>query len=288
MAIISMAISLCFLGLIFFFKGHSTNEVAQIISERDSLRIINERQTRRMGNLDNMLMVINSSIDSINRSENSLFVDIKGEHVATPEDAIRNVEKLEELINNQKQRIANLEKQLREAEEMDGPDENLSKMVAYYKNQLAEKDAEIASLKEQLEQKNVNIQQLQSQIGTQAQALAELDKRTAVQSEVLKRQDALLNHCYMRIGEKKVLEQEGIIRKGKIVTQNSLDRSKFSKVDIRLFTELEFEARKPRILTTMPQSSYILTTSGNGHYVLQITNPTEFWSVSNFLVIQTN
>lgn len=280
--------SLLLILLFAIYSGHSTGEVARIISERDSLRIINDRQTRRMTNLDNLLMVINTSIDSINRRENLLFIDERGESISTTAEAKRNVDRLADLIDKQKQRIIELEKRLQEAEEMDGPDQNLTKVIAYYKNLIAAKDAEIADLKEQLNQKDISIDQLQSKIGVQEKTIAELDKKTTMQNEALKRQDAMLNQCYMRIGDKQALERDGIIKKGKMVTQNSLDRSKFPKVDIRAFTEIEFEARKPRIMTVMPQTSYVITTNGNGHYTLRISNPTEFWSVSNFLVIQTN
>ena len=68
---------------------------------------------------------------------------------------------------------------------------------------------------------------------------------------------------------------------------DALDRSKFRQVDIRKFTEITFDAKKPKVLTSAPQSTYTLTTDGKGKFILHITNPAEFWSISNFLVIQT-
>lgn len=92
----------------------------------------------------------------------------------------------------------------------------------------------------------------------------------------------------MVIASKKELEKRGIIKKGRLIAQNALDRSKFAKVDIRKLREISFSARKPKLLTTMPESSYELTTDGNQNYTMKITNPTAFWSISNYLVIQTN
>lgn len=268
--------------------GHSTGEVARIIEERDSLRNETKTQGRRLERMDNLLTAINTGIDSITRGEDLIFVDVSGEAVNNKADVLRNVDNLARIIDNQKKRIAELEQQIQHEDEDRDPDENLAKTIANFKHQLAEKDREIASLRSELEQKNVDIQRLQSKVNSQASAIAELDRRNSLQTEALRRQDAILNQCYMIIADKKTLERDNIIKKGKLVTASAIDRSKFSKVDIRAFTEISFEAKRPRILTTMPENSYILTTNGKNSYTLRITNPTEFWRVSNYLVIQTN
>lgn len=278
------------LAIVYLFSScsHSTSEIASIIAERDSLRFATEMQERRMNNIGNMLNVINTSLDSIAWGENLMFTNINEEKNLSRNDALQNIDNLAQLIKNQKIRIAELERQISENERGDGLDQEMQQIISNYKAQIAEKEREIANLRQQLEQKDFDIAQLQSQVGAQANTIAELDRRNALQTEALKRQDAMLNHCYLRIGDKKSLEQGGIVKKGKLVANKALDRSKFSKVDIRTFTEIEFDAKHPRILTTMPESSYVLTTNGKDHYVLHITNPTEFWSISNFLVIQTN
>ncbi|MDE6322244.1 MAG: hypothetical protein K2L93_08105, partial [Muribaculaceae bacterium] len=247
-----------------------------------------ESQQRRMKNIGNVINVINTSIDSIVKGENLMLTNISGEGNITRIDALENIDKLAQLIENQKNRIAELERQISNNGDADGLDQDMQQMISIYKSQIADKEREIARLREQVAQKDYDIAQLQTKVGTQAVTIAELDRRNAMQTEALKQQDAMLNHCYMRIGDKKSLEQSGIVKRGKLVATKGLDRSKFSKVDIRAFTEVEFDAKRPRILTSMPENSYLLTTNGKDHYVLHITNPTEFWSISNFLVIQTN
>ncbi len=92
----------------------------------------------------------------------------------------------------------------------------------------------------------------------------------------------------MILGSKKDLERRGVIKKKRMVPESALDKTKFAKVDIRKWREITFEAKKPRVLTSMPSQSYTLSTNGNGSFTLRINNPGEFWSVSNFLVIQTD
>lgn len=278
-------------GMILFGScgnSRSTDEVVRIIAERDSLRQKNEVQQRRMENLNNILGVINTSIDSITQGENIIRININSEGKLNRADALQNIKNLAQLIDNQKLRIAQLEEQINNSEYMDGLDSNVQQIILNYKAQIAQKEQEISNLRQLLEQKNIDIAQLQSRLGAQANRIEELGRLNAIQNEALSRQDAMLNQCYMRVGDKKTLEQLGIVKKGKIVASGALDRSKFSKVDIRSFTELEFDAKRPRILTSMPENSYILTTNGKNHYSLQITNPSEFWSISNYLVIQTN
>lgn len=278
-------------GMILFGScgnSRSTDEVVRIIAERDSLRQKNEVQQRRMENLNNILGVINTSIDSITQGENIIRININSEGKLNRADALQNIKNLAQLIDNQKLRIAQLEEQINNSEYMDGLDSNVQQIILNYKAQIAQKEQEISNLRQLLEQKNIDIAQLQSRLGAQANRIEELGRLNVIQNEALSRQDAMLNQCYMRVGDKKTLEQLGIVKKGKIVASGALDRSKFSKVDIRSFTELEFDAKRPRILTSMPENSYILTTNGKNHYSLQITNPSEFWSISNYLVIQTN
>lgn len=273
--------------------GHSASEIADIVSERDSLRNASAKQQRNIDRLTEAIEVVNGSIVSIVTQEDALFVSSKSEGgPATKEEVLENVAKLEKLISDQKEKIAELENNL----SSDGNDEaddtgtaaSLRNLIAGLRKQIAQKDNEIAKLKGELQKKDVDISRLQAQAAQQSQRIADLDRRATMQQEALKRQDAMLNQCYMAIGSKKDLQNKGIIKKGKIMAQNALDRTKFSKVDIRKLTEITFSAKRPKILTSMPGSSYEMTTDGRGSYTLTIKNPTAFWSVSNYLVIQTD
>lgn len=268
--------------------GRSGSEIASIVEERDSLRNISEKQTRRLANLDTLILAINEGLDTIARGEAGIFINGVTEGVNTKDEIFANINRLSQVIEQQRKQLDKFEKHLIEDEEEHGKkDPGLSALVNNYRKQLAEKDRQIAVLKEELSKKNADISQLNNRIGLQTKTIAELDRRNAAQNEALRRQDEMLNFCYMTIGTKKELEKKGIIRKGKVIAQSSLDRTKFSRVDIRKFTEIQFNAKRPRILTPMPENSYELTTDGNGSYTLKIGNPTAFWGMSNYLIIQT-
>lgn len=273
-------------------NGDSSTAILRLVAERDSIKAQNELQMRKLSVIDEMISTINSALDSISAEENMLFVNPMASEVPiSRNDALRNLERYERVLQHQQKRIAALDRNF--TSEGDNPE--LHGMLDMMRQQLAMKDQQIAQLKEELSKKNVDIARLQRQVAEQrtridqqTTEIAKLDKTNKAQEKALVYQDDVINFCYVILGSKKDLERRGIVKKKQMVAESALDKSKFAKVDIRKWREITFEAKKPRILTSMPSKSYTLTTNGNGTFTLRVSNPGEFWSVSNFLVIQTD
>lgn len=271
--------------------GNNGGDVMKLVEERDSLKAKSEKAEQQLNAVNGMVATLNSALDSISIEEGLIFVSKDPEVQLSRADAIKNLERFEAIVRHQQERIAKLEASMKGQQ----PDANLQGLVEHMKAQIADKDAQIAQLRRQLQDKDVSIAQLRrhvetyrTQIRQQDEQIAELDRRSKSQTEALKRQDEVVNNCYVLLGSKKDLKRKGVIKKNRIVSEALMDKSKFATVDIRKWREISFEAKRPRILTNMPQSSYMLTTSGNNNFTLRITNPTTFWSISNFLVIQTD
>ena len=95
----------------------------------------------------------------------------------------------------------------------------------------------------------------------------------------------------MKIGTKKQLKDAGLLKTGflkkKKVEYSNVDKTKFMKVDIRKFRSIQLKSNNPKILTPMPNtSSFHFDDNTDGNVTLIIDNPTKFWSVSNYLIIQ--
>lgn len=281
--------------------GNSNKEIAKIVEERDSLRNLNSIKTMQLESYDKTFEVINSAFDSIAYQEDSVFIKKSGEAPINKEDVRRNLLQFEDLLKRQKERISQLERQLAESQQKNKREdaEELTKsfkLLSHLREQIAIKDQQIAQLKKELEKKDVDMARLQTQFESQRTTIVsqnatinELNTRTKKQREALARQDAILNNGYVLFGAKDDLKRKGIItQKGKLVSEAALDRSKFKRVDIRTWTEISFTAKRPIILTHMPASAYELSTTGDGNFTLKIKNPSEFWRISNYLVIQTN
>lgn len=270
--------------------GHESTEVIRVVSERDSLRQVTQMQERRLQQVNDVMTTLGEALDSVQRQENLLFLDPSGEGTASRADALNNLNRFETVLRAQQKHIDDLEKKLADASKEE-PAPALSSqaetLIANMRQQLRQKDEMIAQLRTQLEAKDVDLTRLRAVVATQQTQITQLGEANKRYTDALARSSDMANRGFVAMGTKKELEASGIIRKGKIQTRDALDRSKFRQVDIRKFTEITFEAKKPKILTAAPQSTYTLTTDGNGRFTLHITNPSDFWSISNFLVIQT-
>lgn len=276
---------------VIFSCGNSNQELMKLVEERDSLRHAQTVQSVKLDNYSKTIETLNATLDSIAYQEKILFLS-DGEIPVTKEDVKHNLMRFEALLKKQGEKIKQLEKQL--AESNDSNTHSLG-LIAHLKEQINEKNLRIAQLMGELEKKNVSIARLQEMvesqkttINTQSATISELNQRTQRQSEALARQDAILNNGYVLIGSKDDLKRKGILKKGKIVADASLDRSKFAQIDIRKWREINFTAKRPRILTNMPSSSYEITTTGNRNFTLTVKNPSDFWRISSYLIIQTD
>ncbi|MCM1225621.1 MAG: hypothetical protein NC548_65380 [Lachnospiraceae bacterium] len=270
--------------------GSGNVDVMQLIQERDSLRLQAEVQSRRLGNIEMAVAAMNATVDSIAREEEMIFINYDGAEV-TRQGALGNLDRFEEMIRRQDQKIKELQGELAKNDF----NSDAQTLISNLQLQIQQKNAQIAQLRKELENKNVDIAKLRQQVAQQSlrisaqdETIQGLETKTEKQGRALQRQDAILNTGYVLVGSKEELRAKGIIdKKGKIVGDGMLDQSKFAKVDIRKWNEVSFSAKKPRILTNMPQSAYVLTTTGYGQFVLRVTNPTDFWKFSPYLIIQT-
>lgn len=169
--------------------------------------------------------------------------------------------------------------------------ERLQKVVEFLNQQLAEKDKVIQSLRADLNNSKKDITQLRASLSDMRTRADKAEKKSQKLTTALSKQDEIINECYVKIGTKKQLSAAGLLKGGflqkKKVNYEYVDKSKFSAVDIRKCREISLKSSNPKILTPQPSNrSYHFEESGDGHCVLVITNPTLFWSVSNYLIIQ--
>lgn len=258
-------------------NGGQSEKITMLEAERDSVLMAN-------GQLNSFLDIVSQSMDSIILQEGVLLnqSQAEGTPVSKKEQLLNNLNSFGALLQRQRLRIEYLEDSLTELS---------GKQVEKFRNilnglqiQIKEKDEMIAQLKIELNKKNANIAQLQSRVSA-------LDEKTREQENIMTVQSDMMNEGFVRIGTKKELQQDGIISKSGLFKKKKLNVSNFNpdvfeKVDIREFLELRIEGKNPEVITQMPASSYQIIHNEDGSYTLQILDPTLFWSVSNYLVVQ--
>ena len=283
--ILLVSFGLCVAGC----KKNGEMNYDELNKEVDSLKKENIKKDRDIKDMMSFVGVLADGLDSIAQQEEILFYSNKGKEgtIVDRDQLKKNLEMFEKTLATQKQRIAQLVDSLKARGETLS---RLTSLVSYLNQQLEEKDAMIKSLRADIDNKNVNISQLQQKVYTLTETNAKLGEKVEQQVKALSVQTEIINEGYIKIGTKKALAELGIISTGFLkktkVNYNAIDKEKFMRVDIRNFTEITINSSNPKILTQMPASSYKIE-KGKDSSILYIIDPTAFWSVSNYLVIQT-
>ncbi len=258
-----------------------TIDISGIVTERDSIKEVCIRQQQELDNLNAFVGTVSNGLDSIARQENLIRLGNPEGGRLTRAQLKQSLEELAQMLARHRKRIAVLEDSLRSKQ---AGAENLHSIVAYLNEQLESKEKVISQLRSELNSKNIDIDRLQTTIVELHENVEKLDKKNQMQHQALITQSDMMNECYMKIGTKKQLKQAGITD-GKRLIAESLKPENFVRVDIRQFRELTLNCKKPKILTTMPQSAYSIVRNTDGTSLLTIKDPTTFWSSSNYLVI---
>lgn len=263
------------------------NETEIALASADSLarKAINER--------DSLIILFNEiSQDIIKLRELESIVVVPGNmqnesySVPTIQDDIKAIQ---QSLQERKEKIKKLENQL--AKQSLGNKE-MQKMIDNLKSQILQNEQVITDLKQQLSNANLTIANLNTQVDSLNTSVSNV---TAEKNSALAKNEALtedLNRCYYVLGSGKELKdhkiiETGFLRKTKIL-QGDFDQSYFTSADKRVLTNIPLYSKKAKVYTNQPKDSYSITEDANGLKTLNITNPERFWSVSNFLVVQTD
>lgn len=271
-------------------------DMAGYMKERDSLIIENQANKEELAELNSIISTVSAGLDSIAIQEGILYSGKTRDGVALNRNQIiANINSMAEILKRQREKIQSLQDSL--AMRSANPNkssqsiEKLQNVIAFLNKQLAEKDNEIQSLRRDVNSKNKDINQLRTSLSDMRNRAEKAENRTQVVTQALAKQDEIINECYIKIGTQKQLVASGLLKGGflkkKKVNYEDVDKSKFNAVDIRKFREVTLKSNNPKILTPQPSNnSFHFEENGDGTCTLVITNPTQFWSVSNFLIIQ--
>lgn len=282
-----LCLSLSMVSVIFTTLPSCTDEKAQ--KERDSLRIVLQLQQEQIEEINSFMSDIATVIDSVSSAPNRLLVTNNDGRQLTKNEIKQAVLEVGEMLSRQRAQITLL---------MDSLSMNSSKnakllsVIEFLNSEITSKEQAISELQAELAQKNVDITKLNNKVTTLNKNVEDLTAKTEIQEQALQAQDEILNECFVKIGTKKELSAAGLLKKSNIFSKKKLDMSSissdaFTKVDIRYFTEVTLDSKKVKILSPMPEDSYQLKINGS-QTTFVIINPTKFWSISNYLVVQTN
>jgi len=261
------------------------------IAQRDSVEQVKQALD---SNYNQTLVVLNdieNGFSEINQKEKDMKVNLKGvegnasnkrQLIAAQMTAIK------EGIEKNKAKIAELRKL---AANKGRANSKLEGTIKRLQSEMDEKVVQIQSLQAELEQKNIKITELNTTVDSQSKNIADQQNVMDQQKSTLKVQDTDLNTVWYCIDSSKKLKEAKIISGGglfqaKKVMDTEFDKKNFTQVDLRNISSIPTNSKKVTILSTHPKNSYNLVAGTDKKITIEITNPSKFWSVSKYLVVQ--
>lgn len=256
--------------------------------EADSLRNVLKEKLSEMSEMGLFLDAVNASMDSVVNIDGNILRTVGESPLSRKQQIQQNIEAYKLILQRQRERLAALEEKLKGSE---ANNEKMLKIISSLKQQLEEKDQAIVELTEELGKRNVDIKTLKTHVDKLNTQVAQLEEETKSQEQALVAQSDIMNEAYVLIGSKKELKDAGLLTSGSLFKKSKLDLSQvnpssFNKIDIRKTKTFTIPAKKATVLTQMPSDSYTISDNGDGTSTLAVTDPSRFWSMSNYLVVK--
>ena len=242
--------------------------------------------TNRNAELDEIMSSFNEiqeGFREINEAENRVDM-VSGDNGATATQKIKDdIKFISDKLKSNREQIAELEQKLKNSSYNNT---QLKKAIENLTAELAAKQLQIESLQAELAQKNIRIAELDEAVSDLHKNVNQMAADNEAKSKTVAQQDKALNTAWYVFGTKSELKEQKIISGGEVLTSGDFNKDYFTQIDIRTDKEIKLYSKSATILTTHPEGSYQWVKDDKSQLTLKITNPTDFWSVSRYLVIR--
>lgn len=264
--------------------NQSAKQQAQLAALEDSLQNIIDQKDQVLNDLMGTLNEVNEGFTLINEAEGRVSdLSRGGDNSAARADIQENMRFIQQTLEQNRQKIAQLEKKIKENGVANA---QLQEMVNQLTEQLNAKTAEIEALRAQLAEKDIVIQQLDSSVVALKDENQRVQEESDNNAQIARTQDAQLNTAWYVFGTSKELKSKRILVDGEVLQASDFDKNYFTQIDIRETTSIALGSKSAKLLTTHPEGSYTLLKDSQGLYTLRITDAYKFWSVSKYLVVR--
>jgi chromosome segregation ATPase len=273
---------------LFFACGQKAKKEADALKARnDSLMSQTLQKDEAINEFIGSINEIQEALDTIKMKENIINVsaDKTGELKLAAKDQIKNdIQTIYTLMLKNKHDLTVLARKLRNS---NMKVDELQKMVAKMQKDIQQKNAELEALRDKLAKMNIVIETANLKIDTLNNVVITQTKQINEQNQTIASQDESLNTAFYIVGNAKELKANGVLDKsGKV--SGDFNKDLFTKVDIRKVNEISILAKKPKILSPHPSTSYKLSGDKKIIQSLNILDYKAFWSNTKYLIIEIN
>ena len=262
--------------------------------DEDSVRIADltaEYQEAATFNDSLMLLMgdIYTGLDSINMQEGLLYNMGNGENADRRAEIRHNLTSIKARLAANKKLLNDMEAKVKSS----GKENSiLAKTITQLKERIASQDTKIAQLESELSTAKGQIETLNNQVAeTQEQVKTESAAKEEAQAQAVAAENEA-NRVYYAIGTNKALKEKGLLEKKFLgatkVMKGNYDATYFVTADKRTLSSIPTNSKKVKIWTTMPADSYKIEGGKDEPKTIVITNPSRFWSITPYLIIQVD
>lgn len=280
-------------GALFFLVACSNNEEQLLAAQRtqDSLQSIIDDKDNEVNALFEMLNQIEDNLAAISAKYGNVQQlrqrGVEGNNNVRSE--INNqLANIENLLAANKAKIADLNRKLAE---LGTKNDELQDFMARLQERISEQEQQIALLTSELEKNKVIIRDLN-------QNVSDLTAANTAKDETIAQHIAEANKAYYVVGTYDQLKEAGIVSKSggfigigrRQSTMADMPLNRFTQIDRTKVTTIAVNLRNAVVLSKHPESSYELVSDDGDEKTiayLRITNPTQFWQQTKYLVIST-
>lgn len=264
-------------------SSNQENEVylKNLAEENETLINLIKKKNQELDQITNYMNQIESNLAAIRRNEMEIE-QLRKENPEAQQDKINSlIKEIEALVEDNKNKIALLEKQMKNSKQESA---GLVRLVAHQKENVQEKEKQILGLLE-------TIASLRNELNATIQTKNEEIRN---KQRLIEEREAAIATVYYTFGTTEELLQDGIIRReggvlgaGKTYKlANRFEEKDFRKINMKEVSEIDMGiVDKKTVITTHPSDSYYFVKT-SGRTYLKIVDYQKFWSVSKFLVVE--
>ncbi|MCR4921533.1 MAG: hypothetical protein K5945_07510 [Bacteroidaceae bacterium] len=256
-------------------KGQSHDEA--MLGQIDSLQRLIDEKDVELNDIMGSINEVQEGMRRINEAQGRVTIADGNRESASSKEVIReNMEFIQEALQQNRDMIAQLKEKLRNSTLHA---DKLAKAIENLQQQVDDQARQIQELKAQLAEKD-------AQLAEQGEQINALSAENTAKGEKISAQDAELHKAWFVFGTASELREQKILAKGDVLKSGDFNKDYFTQIDIRYDKDIKFYSKSAKMLTSHPSGSYNLVKDKQGQYELHITDPTKFWSVSKYLVVQ--
>lgn len=265
------------------FGNSNKNEVNPLQHELDSLKNVNTEQAAELEECMSLIDQVNEGFRLIKEAEGQFDVADGNLEGGQRDKMMNNMQFVQQKMQENRDLIDALKKKIGSSNSKLSA---LMKQVEKLEADFKEQQARLEQMEAELAEKDVIIEQQNEQISNLNENVDNLTAENEQRTAEVAAQDKELHKAWFVFGTKKELKENKILDGGEVLQNGNYNKNYFTEIDIRYVKEIQLQSKSASILTTHPAGTYQLAKNSEGLYVLTITNPTQFWSVSKYLVVQ--